>query len=253
VTRRQWILRLGEMAALAGISGLVPEAALLQAQQGDANLPPGLYAPSADDLVHALSSAHQSHPPRGSETDYAEPSTSPFRPQFFSADEFQIVTRVVEIALGTVDRNASAQSAQWIDLSLFSSQGVREIAGRIDPLHRSLAVAYFGEDAVRDLEIKDPGAITRKGIAMWEALCIEKHGHSFLELEATDQVALVRAIASSPSNSTLHESWEIVRNEAIRGYYTSAQGIKELDYKGNSYYPECPGCRAPVEKTSIKL
>src|SRR5215472_7229922 len=140
------------MAVLAGISGLVPESALLQAQPGDANLPPGLYTPSSDDLVHALGSAHRSHPPAGSETDYARPSASPFQPEFFTADEFRIVTRVVEIALGTVDPNALTQTTEWIDLALHASQGVREMAKRLSPLHRSLAVAYFGEKTVTDLE-----------------------------------------------------------------------------------------------------
>ena len=35
---------------------------------------------------------------------------------------------------------------------------------------------------------------------------------------------------------------DLARHEAIRGYYTSAAGIAELDYKGNTYYPDCPGC-----------
>ena len=250
VTRRQWILRLGEMAVLAGISGLVPESALLQAQQEDANLPPGLYTPSSGDLVHALSSAHRSHPPAGSETDYAQPSASPFQPEFFSADEFRVVTRVVEIALGTVDPNGLTQAAEWIDLSLYSSQGVREMAKRLSPWHRSLAVAYFGEKAVTDLETADPEIVVRKGIASWEALSIHQTGRNFLELGPSAQVDVIRAVASSPPDSLARESWEIIRNEAIRGYYTSAQGIKELDYRGNSYYPECPGCRASGERTS---
>jgi hypothetical protein len=32
------------------------------------------------------------------------------------------------------------------------------------------------------------------------------------------------------------------RTEAVRGYYTSVEGFKELDYKGNWYYAVCPGC-----------
>ena len=250
VTRRQWILRLGEMAVLAGISGLVPEAAFVQAQQENANLPLGLYAPSSDDLVHALSSAHPLHPPAESETDYARPSATPFQPEFFSANEFRIVTRVAGIALGTVDPNALTQATEWIDRSLYSSHGAREMAKRLSPLHRSLAVAYFGEKAVTDLETTDPAIVVRNGIAMWESLSIKQTGRNFLELGASDQMEVIRAIASAPPDSLLRESWEIVRSEAIRGYYTSAQGIKELDYKGNSYYPECPGCRTSAEGTS---
>lgn len=249
ITRRQWILRLGEIAALAGISGLVPGTVFVDAQQEDANLPPGLYTPSADDLVHALSSAHRSHPPVGSETDYAQPSASPFQPQFLSLDEYRVVTRAVEIVLGGVDPTALAQATQWIDLWLYSSQGVREMARHLNPLHRSLAVAYFGEKAVTDLERQDPAVVVRKGVAAWNAWSVEKHGNVFLDLGAADQTDVMKAIASLPPDSLLRESWEIIRSEAIRGYYTSAQGLKELDYKGNSYYPECPGCPGLMEKT----
>ena len=58
LSRRQWLLQLGEMVVLSGVSGLVPEsaAALLGAGQGASPaataLPPGLYDASAEHLVH---------------------------------------------------------------------------------------------------------------------------------------------------------------------------------------------------------
>src|ERR1700733_13314071 len=104
ITRRQWLLRLGEFAALAGVSGLIPESSVfLIGQENVTTLPPGLYSPSADGLVHALGSAHHFSPPPGSETDYAKPAATPYAPQFFSAQEFQTVTRIVDILLGKVD------------------------------------------------------------------------------------------------------------------------------------------------------
>ena len=38
--------------------------------------------------------------------------------------------------------------------------------------------------------------------------------------------------------------FEIARTEAVRGYYTTAAGLEELDYKGNAYYADSPGCEA---------
>src|SRR5437588_10083816 len=105
------------MVALAGFSGLVPETALLALGQAPAELPPGLYMPSADHLVHALSSGNKFvAPPEGSETDYALPPASLFQPQFFSREEFQVVTSFVKIILGNVPEDALSQSTQWIDL-----------------------------------------------------------------------------------------------------------------------------------------
>src|SRR3954462_10588983 len=96
ITRRQWLLRLGEMAALAGISGLVPESAAcaLGSEEQYASLPPGLYEPSAENLVHVLGKGHRMSPPAGSETEYVQADAFATGPQFFSPDEFRIITRV---------------------------------------------------------------------------------------------------------------------------------------------------------------
>jgi hypothetical protein len=63
-----------------------------------------------------------------------------------------------------------------------------------------------------------------------------------LELTEPQQVELVGSTGTAKPDSPLRKFFEVMRSEAIRGYYTSAEGLKELDYKGNSYYPECPGC-----------
>jgi hypothetical protein len=33
-----------------------------------------------------------------------------------------------------------------------------------------------------------------------------------------------------------------LKPECIRGFYTSRLGMKELDYTGNSFYGQSPGC-----------
>ena len=67
ITRRQWLLRLGETVALAGVSGLIPESPLRFFSDEPPSLPPGLYEPSADHLVSALSGHHPLVPPAASE------------------------------------------------------------------------------------------------------------------------------------------------------------------------------------------
>jgi hypothetical protein len=245
VTRRQWLLRLGEMIVLAGISGLVPEISthLHSVEEEYAGLPPGLYAPSGDNLVHALASVHRhSAPPPGTETDYVQPSSSPFQPLFFSNEEFRIVTRLAEIILGTVEAPALSQTTQWLDLWFLSAKGVREAARNLDPLHRALAIAFYGEKPVRDLETADSAAVARDGIAAFSHLSEKEHGCGFLELSAAQQEELARSIGTTEPHNPLRKFFEVIRREAIRGYYTSAEGLQELNYKGNSYYPYCPGC-----------
>lgn len=246
VTRRQWLLRLGETVVLAGVSGLVPEdaTALLGAeQQPVAALAPGLYESSEQHLIHALRSAGKPYAtPPGSETDYVKPSSWPFQPQFFSHEEFRIVTRFVEIVLGKVGPGALAQTTQWLDLWLHSAPGVRESAQHLEPLHRVLAVAYYGKVPVRDLETADPQALAREGIAALHELSVERYGRRFLEISDPQQVELVGSTGTAKSDGRWRRFFEVMRSEAVRGYYTSAEGLKELDYKGNSYYPDSPGC-----------
>ena len=247
VTRRQWLLRLGEMVALAGVSGLVPDAStlLFAWEQAQTPLPPGLYDPSAGALVHALSSAHKPFtPPAGSETDYAPPQSSPFAPQFFSADEFRIVRRFAEVLLGNIDPKALAQTTQWIDLWVYSSKAVREVARNLDPMHRAVTVAYFGESSVKELETADPQVVAREGRDALAKLCADQYNVEFLKLDAAQQAEIVQTLGTS-EELPLRKFFELVREQAIRGYFTSPEGHRELDYKGNAYYGECPGCDIP--------
>ena len=253
LTRRQWLLRFGELVTLAGISGLVPEFGVpLASQQGEDGvmtaLPAGLYNASQDHLVHALSSGGKNWaPPLGSETEYVLPSSVPYQPLFFSIEEFSTVGRFIEILLGTVDPTALSQAAQWFDLWLFSAAGVRTAALHLDPLHRILAVAYYGEDSVCEQENSDPQPIARAGIRALHDLSIQAYGHDFLQLSEAEQVERVTSAGKShpstdPRTTDLRKFFDLAQAQAIRGYYTSAQGLKELDYRGNAYYGECPGC-----------
>ena len=244
LTRREWLLRLGEFTALAGVAGLAPPLALslgLPEQQAAAALPPGLYEPSPKHLIHALSARTLPAIPPGSETDYVQPRQGPYRPQFFSSDEFQVVSRVVEILLGKADPATLAESAEWVDLRFHSAAGVREAARRLDPLHRALAVAYYGQAHVVELETSDPQAIARAGLAALQERA-QKLGRPFLELPAVQQADLVREISQQPEETPLRRFYDLLRREAIRGYYTSQAGLKELDYPGNAYHVQCPGC-----------
>ncbi|HKU20150.1 MAG TPA: gluconate 2-dehydrogenase subunit 3 family protein [Terriglobales bacterium] len=245
LTRREWLLRLSEITALAGVAGLVPEMATTLAgaeQQVAGALPPGLYEPSPRHLIHALSGQGAAAIPSGSETDYVQPRLGQFHPRFFSPEEFRVVTRLAEVLLGTVDASTLAETAEWIDVRIYSAAGAREAARRLDPLHRALAVAYYGEAQVVELETSDPQFAARTGIGALEEHCRTRLGHAFLELSASGQEDVVREIRQTPQETPLRRFYDLMRREAIRGYYTSRRGLKELDYKGNSYYSQCPGC-----------
>ena len=246
LTRRNWILMLGGVTALAGASGMAPELAIALAaseEQQNAGLPPGLFYPSQEHLSHAFDDVGGMHIiPPGSETEYVRRSSGPFHPQFFSDVELKVITRIIEILLGHVDADALKQTVAWLDLYLHSVAAVREAALNLDPLHRALAVAYQGETAVRELETAAPDRAVRYGIADLQRLSIEQYGHGFLSIDESQAKNLVSSMSTEKSDSTLQRFYEATKTETVRGYYTSAEGLKELDYKGNRYYVKCPGC-----------
>lgn len=244
LTRRQWLLILGG-ATLAGFSGVVPElAAAVSGAEGKqpTALPPGLYYPSHDHLASALGELGNLHNiAPGSETEYVESNSLAFHQQFFSDEELKLATRVFGILLGKVGASALSRAVQWLDLYLYSAGGVREAALYLDPLHRALAAAYHGEPAIRDLETTDPQSVVRSGLRALQQHSIERFGREFLTLDEEQQAKLM-VIGTATSDSRLRQFFEEMRTEAIRGYYTTADGLKELDYKGNWYYALCPGC-----------
>jgi hypothetical protein len=247
ITRRRWLLRLGEAVALAGVSGVVPQSIAERLAttntSGAVALPPGLYLPSPDHLAHALgSTSHASVNRPGSETEYVQLIAGPYQPRFFSKQEFQIVTRLMEIILGEVSAVALSQTAQWLDLWLYSSAGVLEAAQQLDPLHRALAVAYYGEAIVKDLETSNPQMVVRQGIEALQELSMVRDSARYLEISEPRQIELIHFIRAAEAGSLLHEFFELIRKETILGYYTSAEGLKELNYKGNTYHGQCPGC-----------
>ena len=247
LTRRQWILRLGKSVALAGVSGLVPEIAAVSAAQHAeqsklAALPPGLYEPSQDHLVHALSSSKNWTPPAGAETEFALPTAAADQPQFFEADDFKAVTRIIEVLLGKVDSAVSLEAARWLDLWLASVPAMRTAAQQLDPMHRALALAFYGETEVRELETAQPDAVGRMGVRALRNLSHIFYRRDFLELTDAEQFDLLMTASKAEAGTEERKFFELIRGEAIRGYYTSAEGLKELDYRGNAYYGECPGC-----------
>lgn len=234
LTRRAWLLRLGEITALAGVAGLVPDLATAMssiAQDAAAALPPGLYEPSVEHLSHVLAAREA-------------PLVSRSAPLFFTRHELDVVTRLVAVLLGSVNPEALSETIAWLDLRLQSDAGIRKAARALDPSHRALAVAYYGHARVAELEAVDWQAIVRTGLSLLEQHSRERFGREFLALAGPAQTDLVSEISRMPPESPLGRYYLFLRREAIRGYFTSEAGLKELDYKGNAFYGTCPGCES---------
>ncbi|HEV2495795.1 MAG TPA: gluconate 2-dehydrogenase subunit 3 family protein [Terriglobia bacterium] len=275
LTRRQWLLKLGEAAVLLGFTGTAPASettasplAGLAGEESAKALPPGLYEPSSDHLAHVLASDSLFHAvPPGSETDYVRPRVGAYQPQFFSSSEMQAIRRLVSLMLGEADdgsvaasagddhENAVAVVAEWIDLRVASAAGVREAARGLSPEHRALAVAYHGSAAaVEELETAQPERICREGLQWLTEESTRRHGKPFLDLPDEQQTVVLRKISDArPPNAAESAGtrfFKFIKHEIIRGFYTSRAGLKEIDYQGNAFHAESPGCGHDHPNTS---
>jgi hypothetical protein len=267
ITRREWLAEVGMAALATGLpAGL--EAAHPGGGTSSSLTPPGLYTPSSEHLGHVLASDELFHPaPAGSETDYAQPVSGRFRPLFFSEDEFQAVRRIIELMLGLPPEGASQNSeaaaristneqredpietvSRWIDLRMASAAEVRRAARTLSPEHKMVAAHYYGPEAVHRLETEEPDRTWREGLAWVEQQSRQRYGDEFLRLTESQQTEILTlangAAKVETGGGAGSRFFELIKSEVIRGYYTSRRGLDELDYKGNSFYPESPGCPA---------
>jgi gluconate 2-dehydrogenase gamma chain len=92
------------------------------------------------------------------------------------------------------------------------------------------------------------------GGMMWlDAICRDRYGDVYLKCPATKQREILDLIAyrrnaeRDPGLSQGISFFSFLRNLTTDGFYTSEIGIRDLQYIGNTYVVEFPGC-PPVEE-----
>jgi len=249
LTRREWLMRLGGTAVLMGFRGAPAACTNVLASAAVDRLPPGLYDPSQDHMTHALENDGRFfHAPAGSETDFLRPRSGPFEPQFFSPPDFALVKRLVALVLGESDEGSEMAStmagiSEWIDLEVYNSAAVREAALNLSPEHRALAIAYYGEHEVTALETDDPQKIWKEGLEWISMESTRRWGKTFLEAPPASQAEELKSLSDRAGKEDAGTRlFVLLKSQVARGFYTSQRGLKELDYKGNAFYAERPGC-----------
>jgi Gluconate 2-dehydrogenase subunit 3 len=244
-TRRNWVFTITRAAAGLGVAWTV---------QGDiaqpVSLPPGVYLPSTDHLSHALMSADRYHPiPPGCPTDYVRATNGPFKPVFFSGQEFSLIRRLTQLLLGEAahDSAVSQEVAEWVDLTVSKEDGVHEAESRVNPLHRALAKAYYGSAETRHARTNS-ARVCRDGLEWISRTAQTRHSTGFLSLGEDQQIAILKSISDGPPDKQNENAgtrfFTLLKAEIINGFYTSRIGLQELDFKGNAFYASSPGCHS---------
>ncbi|MCU1274613.1 MAG: hypothetical protein JWO48_2044, partial [Bryobacterales bacterium] len=214
MTRRQWFLELGGGAVLAGWSGVDLSAA---------ELPPGVYGPSREHLGHALAG----HPmATNGETELVQVRSGTFHPAFFSPDQYRTILQFTALLLGeTADTPVVHEIVEWTDLTLSDTPAVRAAARALSPANRTLAIYFYGADAVRKLEEFDPQKLVRDGLAWIETESQRQHGRAFSSLARAEQLAILSSISDDrPAKREGHPGelfFVYFKERVIHGFYTS--------------------------------
>jgi len=213
-SRRTLITGLGGTVALIPFTGAPINTA------ESLKLPQGLYEPSLEHLAHALKET-------------AEPIAIP-EPRYFSGQDLILVRTLTGLILGVDPAFPPVpEIVSWIDRTVDNAAVVRATALDLLPAYRRVAIEYYGEEEVKKLETEDVQAICRNGLAEFR-----QSGFGVMEQDA--QISHLEILENAGDSFI---SW--FKRHVLEGFYTSKEGLKELDYKGNSFHSQCPGCEHP--------
>ena len=109
--------------------------------------------------------------------------------------------------------------ADWVDLTVGESAGVRKAALALTPANRTLAVHNYGAKAVKEIEELDPQTICREGLA------------SFAREQSIEAISAERP-----------QFFTYLKARVIEGFYTSRAGLEELGRGNPNFYASPPGC-----------
>jgi gluconate 2-dehydrogenase gamma chain len=164
---------------------------------------------SADELYGQH--VHVSNPP---------PAEGPYTPRFFSADEFETLSRITELIIPATDTPGAigAGVPRYID-------GVVSA----NPEHKKRF---------------------RDGLAWLNHESARKFRKKFAKLTESQQIKLLtplsEAVDSRGKLGAGERFFEMVKNMTADGYYTSQIGlVRELGYAGNTALDKFPSCEIP--------
>lgn len=166
----------------------------------------------APEFFHSWLPAAQTHTHGSNSVAPPEPERrTNYQPKFFSREEIEILDAFTAILIPT-DETPGAREAHVVPFIDFVVNAAAEFEPELQQEWRS---------AVRFL-----------------------HERGFLKLPVTEQIALTEKM--SHENADGYDSYQLIKEMTVHAFYTSRVGLIEvLEYKGNAYLTEFPGCSHP--------
>jgi len=147
-----------------------------------------------------------------------------YKPKFFPAHQYETLVALCTMILPADDHSGGALEAgapEFIDLLTSENKDYQLLLG---------------------------------GGLMWlDGVCVDRHGRNFLDCtsyqrkQLLDQIAYRKNALTDPGVSQGVEFFAFLRKLTTDAFYTSAIGIRDLQYIGNTALKDFPGCPTPPE------
>src|SRR5258706_7004629 len=163
--------------------------------------------------VHRMIAEERSHAPAGR-----------YRPKFFSAHQYQTLSSLCDAIIPADERSAGAVKA-----------GAPEFIDLLTSENKDYQLALGG------------------GMMWLDGLCADRFGGTYLACSPSQKKQVLDLIAyrkNADKDAALSQGVEFfafLRRLTSDGFYSSEIGIKDLQYIGNTYLREFPGCPAVPE------
>jgi len=167
----------------------------------------------AAEHVHQLIAREKAHSP-----------TAKYKPKFFSAHQYRTLTALCDAIIPADDHSGGAVQA-----------GAPEFIDLLTSENPDYQVSLGG------------------GLMWLDGICIDRYGHTYIDAtpaqktEILDLIAFRKNAIGDPSLSQGVEFFGFLRRLTSDGFYTSAIGIQDLQYIGNTFLKDFPGCPTPPE------
>jgi hypothetical protein len=180
------------------------------------NLAVGVSAGSVLRMIPLEAAEHVHHMVR---EERAQTSGGAYTPKFFSAHSYQTMRSLCQMIIPPDKETGGALEAgapEFIDLLTSENQEYQITLGG--------------------------------GLAWLDSTCNDRYGKVFLECGATqqkevlDQIAYRKNAQKNPALGPGVKFFSLLRDLTTDGFFTSEIGIKYLEYIGNTYLAEFPGC-----------
>jgi gluconate 2-dehydrogenase gamma chain len=177
----------------------------------------------------------------------SQASKEPYKPLFFSPEQFHLVEQLAETIIPADETPGAKQAgvAEFIDFML---------ANRV-----SVSAPYdtqSTEDLLRQGSEAQEQFVT--GLAWINARCKLEFSHRFLDCSSEQQNSFLEELAYKakfkPTTEQGREFFQLLRDYAVVGYYTTKIGLESLGYPGlRTVWPTMPGCTHPNDPEHAHL